>query len=112
MELKGGLTERQRYWLGQLEACERSGRTTKAYAQEHGLSVSMLYSWRKKLAARGLWCRGSGRDRGVSFDRVDVIDAGSSDQWRMVLPNGVEIGFSGVVDEAALSAVLGAASRL
>lgn len=53
MASKDELTERQRYWLGHVEACERSGQTTKAYAEVHGLSTSMMYSWRKELTNPG-----------------------------------------------------------
>ncbi|MCZ7596685.1 MAG: hypothetical protein M5U09_01455 [Gammaproteobacteria bacterium] len=47
------------------------------------------------------------------FDRVAVVSASSaSSDWRIVLANGVELEFSGSVDEATLSTVLGVASRL
>ena len=105
-------SERERYWLAHLQACERSGQTSKAYAREHGLSVWMMYSWRKKLAARGLWVRGSGPRASVSFDRLEVVEAEAPLAWRIVLPNGVEVGFSGALDAAALSTVLGVARAL
>lgn len=37
MVLRDELTERQRYWLDHIEACERSGQTTKAYTEAHEL---------------------------------------------------------------------------
>jgi len=55
VETNGELTERQQYWLDHIQACEESGDTTKAYAEVHGLSVSMMYSWRKELTMRGVW---------------------------------------------------------
>ena len=111
MTRQAGLTERQRYWLEHLEACERSGETTKAYAKAHGLSPSMMYSWRKELTIRGVWSRRCGMSRPSTFDRVEVVGEASPllSTWRIVLPNGVQIGFSGIVDEAGLAAVLGAA---
>ena len=112
MKRKEGPSERERYWLAHLDACERSDQTSKAYAREHGLSVSMMYSWRKKLTARGLWVRGSGPRAAVSFDRLEVVEAGAPLAWRIVLANGVEVGFSGALDASALAAVLGVASRL
>ena len=112
--MKDTLTERQRYWLGHLDACERSGQTSKAYAREHGLSVSMMYSWRKKLSAQGRLARsrGSVERAVVSFDRIEVVESGAPVAWRIVLPNGIEIGCTGTVDASALTAVLGAAHRL
>ncbi|MBF0382737.1 MAG: hypothetical protein HQL69_17075, partial [Magnetococcales bacterium] len=39
------LTERQRYWLGHLRACEESGGSMKGYADDHGLAAQELYHW-------------------------------------------------------------------
>jgi len=33
------LTERQRYWLEQVRACEASGKTVGEYAAEQGISA-------------------------------------------------------------------------
>ncbi len=33
------LTERQRYWLEHIRACEASGKSVTAYAAEHGFHV-------------------------------------------------------------------------
>jgi hypothetical protein len=107
------LTERQRYWRDHLAACEASGQTTKAYAKAHGLSISMMYSWRRKLVRRGVWSKRSNLTGGSGFTRVRISDAGyASGTWHLVLPNGVQIGFTGAVDEAALDAVLQVAHRL
>ena len=113
MRRQAELTERQRYWLDHLEACERSGETTKAYAEAHGLSVSMMYSWRKELTMRGVWSRRSDISRPSRFDRVEVFNEPVlSSTWQILLPNGVQIGFSGTVDEAELALVLRAANAL
>ena len=113
MAEEAGLTERQRYWRDHLAACAASGQTTKAYAKAHGLSVSMMYSWRKELVTRGVLARRPGGHEPRGFDRVRVVDSvRSPGTWHIVLPNGVEVGFSGVVVEATLDAVLRAAKRL
>jgi hypothetical protein len=45
------LTERQRFWLRHLRACEVSGQTSINYARApHGIKVKSLYSGRKALA--------------------------------------------------------------
>ena len=113
MTSRDELSERQQYWLDHLEACERTGQTTKAYAQAHGLSISMMYSWRKKLVHRGILSRCSGTSLAKGFARVQVVDTQSpASEWNIVLLNGVQIGISGAVDEASLSTVLGVVSRL
>ena len=44
------LTERQRYWLKHIHACDAAGQTSVDYAQAHGINVKSLYSARKTLA--------------------------------------------------------------
>ena len=113
MALKGKSRDRERYFREHLEACDRSGQTTKAYAEAHGLSTSMLYSWRRELASRGVSVKGPNGGQPSGFARVEVIaQEPASSGWHIVLPNGVQVGFSGSVDETTLSSVLSAASRL
>ncbi|MFC1681485.1 transposase [Pseudomonadota bacterium] len=100
-----GLSERQRHWLEHVRECEESGQTTKAYAETHGLSTSLLYTWRKRLAERGLW-----PSRASRFERVQVSSMTRSvSEWRITLPNGVRVEFSGSVAGAEVSRVLAAA---
>ena len=113
METNGELTERQQYWLDHIRACEESGETTKAYAEAHGLSVSMMYSWRKELTMRGTWCRQSSTSRSAGFDRVQVVESKlPTGTWRITLPNGVQIEFCGVVDGTTQAKLLGSLVRL
>ena len=113
MALREELTERQQYWLNHIESCDQLGQATKAYAETHGLSVSMMYSWRKKLSVMGVLSAGSERRQSCNFERVQVVGGEPrSGEWRIVLPNGVQIGFCGVVDGGLLSTVLKVASRL
>jgi hypothetical protein len=103
-----GLSAKQQYWLERIRDCEESGQTTKAYADAHWLSVTAMYTWRKRLVKRGLW-----PSRAERFERVQLTDVGrSSCEWRIVLPNGVQVEFSGSVDGTEVSAVLSAAMRV
>jgi transposase-like protein len=104
LEEEPGLSERQQYWLEWVRECEESGLTTKAYAEAHALSTSALYAWRKRLSQRGLWPSQAGR-----FDRIQVSTlTRSSSEWRITLPNGVQVEFCGSVDGAQVSQVLAA----
>jgi len=107
MERSKGLTERQQYWLKHIQACGQLGQTTKTYADSHGLSVSMMYSWRKKLAVRGVLPRQSNGGRGTGFDQVQIVEPGiPAGVWRITLPNGVQVEV--VVDGLSQSPVLAA----
>lgn len=48
------------FWSTHLSAIDLAGVTTKAYAQEHGLSVSALYYWRGQLKQKALAREASG----------------------------------------------------
>lgn len=102
---EAGLTANQRRWLEQIRECERSGETMKAYCEARGIPVTTLYSWKKKLKQKGVLA-----DRPSGFERVVVADgARPANEWRVALPNGVEVAWTGPVDERSLVAVLHAA---
>jgi len=61
-----GLTERQRYWLEQVQACEASGKTIAEYAADQGIRVRRYWSRKACCRARsvGAECREQLSDRG------------------------------------------------
>lgn len=61
-----GLTERQRYWLRHVRACEASGKTAAAYSGTHGLNGRTLYGAKKVLVRKGVLPR----THGIRFQRV------------------------------------------
>jgi len=50
--------------------------------------------------------------RPARFQRVQVVEATLSSQWRIGLPNGVSVAFVGEVDARALTAILHSAASL
>ena len=103
------LTDRQRYWLEQIKACEASGKSVAAYAADQGFHAHAMYGAKKVLVRKGvLRCR----DR-AEFQRVQtesfVVGSG---EWCIRLPNGVSVDFSGPVDAGSLSTVLTTAAHL
>ncbi len=48
------LTERQRYWLGHIQACETSGQSMAAYSAAQGISVQTMYAGKKTLVNKGI----------------------------------------------------------
>jgi len=102
------LTDKQRHWLKQLQACASSGIGVKAYAEQQGINVKSLYYWKKTLVKKGALPRSrKPRTPTVTFQRAQVIDKKLADnQWEIRLPNGVQIGFNGAVNEAEFTLVL------
>jgi len=102
------LTNNQRHWLEHLQVCEASGKGIAAYAAEHGLDVKAMYTGKKVLVKKGVLPR----TRRRRFARAQAKAAVTDNAWRIGLPNGVSIAFSGAVDAKALSTVLTAAAAV
>jgi len=102
------LTERQRYWLEHVQACIATGKTIAEYAAEHGLAAQAMYAGKKMLAKKGA-LPSMHRNR---FQRAQVVGLVVGSEWRVQLPNGVTVAFSGEVDAGALATVLSTAARL
>lgn len=106
------LTERQRYWLEHLRACEAAGKTMRAYASESGIDVRSLYDAKKRLVRDGVLAAEKGV-AGVGFSRARVVGAAAhSGGCRIQFPNGITVTFSDTVDGGALSRILGAVAAL
>ena len=102
------LTDRQRYWLEHVQACEASGKSMVEYAVSQDIAVRDMYAGKKALVKKGV-LPGT---RAVRFQRVQVMEAAASNQWRIGLPNGVSVAFAGEVDSRALTVVLSTAASL
>ena len=105
---EAALTERQRYWLEQIEACEASGKTIARYAADQGLHVHAMYGAKKVLVGKGVLPR----THRARFQRVQTAAVRVINEWRIQLPNGVSVDFSGPVDAGSLSTVLNTVVRL
>lgn len=82
------LSERQRYWLEHLRACEDSGESMKGYAKHHGLSVYGLYAARKRLRPQAPSSSNRQRTR-VSFVKAESpAHPNRGHGWRVRFPNG------------------------
>ena len=102
------LTERQRYWLEQVQACEALGKTIAEYAKAQGLDAKAMYAGKKALVRKGVLPR----TRAVRFQRARVVSASLGGEWRIQLPNGVSVAFAGPVDVSALGMVLNTAAAV
>ena len=96
------MTDRQRYWLEHIQACEASGKSMVEYATSQDIAVQDMYAGKKTLVEKGVLPA----TRPTRFQRVQVMEAAASNQWRIGLPNGVSVAFVGEVDARALTTVL------
>jgi len=102
------LTERQRYWLVHIQACEASGKSIVEYAAAQEFTAQTMYAGKSTLVKKGILPA----LRPTRFQRVQVLEAPNSRQWRIGLPNGVSVAFAGEVDARTLTTVLSSAASL
>ena len=78
--------------------------TAKAYAAEHGLSLHAFYQARKRLRALGLLKKGAPKRGGataptsarpVSFSKVEIRAPRAEADFRLSLPGGAVLEWSG-----------------
>lgn len=100
------LTACQQRWLGHIRAAQRAGHTLKAYAAEHGLSLSALYGWKAELKRRGLL-----HGKAPGFARVQVTPPGAA-ALTIRLPNGIIMEAPGAVAPAVLISLANGLVRL
>jgi len=102
------LTDHQRHWLHHLRACEASDKSIAAYASEHGIDAKAMYAGKKVLVKKGVLPR----TRRHRFLRAQVKGPMAGNTWRIQLPNGLSVAFSGTVDARTLSTVLTTATAV
>jgi hypothetical protein len=102
------LTDRQRFWLEHIQACEASGKSIAAYSAEQGIAARAMYGGKKVLVKKGVLATA----QPARFQRVRVMEARVSNHWRIGLPNGVSVAFAGEVDAPSLTAILQSAASV
>ena len=92
-------SDRDQFWLDHETAQDASGQTTKEYAAAKGLSLHAFYQARKRLRALGLLAASPGqkrsRGRAVSFSKIAVTPAVADPRFRLELPGGMALEWSG-----------------
>jgi hypothetical protein len=102
------LTDRQRYWLEHVRACEASGKTIVEYAAAQEFCAQDMYAGKSVLVKKGVLPA----TQPARFQRVQVMEVTASSQWRVALPNGVSVAFAGDVDARTLTTVLNVSASL
>ena len=80
------LTERQRYWLEQVQACEASGKAIAEYAAEHDLAAQAMYAGKKILIRKGVLAP----TRPAWFQQAHVAEPVVGSEWCIRL-HGVSV---------------------
>jgi hypothetical protein len=97
-------TDRDQFWIDHEVAQSASGQTAKEYAAAQDLSLHAFYQARKRLRALGLLAavpdrrtpaRKRSQGKAVSFTKIAVTPAVTDPRFRLELPGGVALEWSG-----------------
>jgi len=114
----GTANERDRFWLKHHEAQQASGKDAKAYAAAVGISVQALYQGRKRLREKGLLTPGRPKATTVPhFSKVALAAPVASPsieepRFRITLPNGAVLEWSGAASVGPVSDLVERMARL
>ncbi|MEW7976376.1 MAG: hypothetical protein AB2814_02645 [Candidatus Sedimenticola endophacoides] len=90
--------DRRQFWQAHYDHCHELGMTLKGYAEQGGLTLSVFYRWSRQLKKEAQTTR---------FSRVEMASFNSAD-YRLHLPNGLVLEWSGEADAAQLARLVGA----
>lgn len=111
------MSDRQRYWLGQVKAADMSDGTIVDYARAHKLKVKDLYQWKTKLIKLGFYGSASLSSNFVPVRPLKPTLAALSlspsvSGCTVIYPNGVRLEFQdGVSPEVIRELVLSASNQ-
>lgn len=95
------------FWTSHVEACRRDGSAVSEYARQHGLTLSSLYYWRRKLKLAAL-SEGSVISSANKFVALRVVAAAADSATApctLVLRSGLRLELAALPSPAWLLAL-------
>lgn len=93
------------FWTSHVEALQREVMAVSAYAKEHGLALSSLYYWRRKLKlAAGVGAVGAATGKFVSLRLVEAAPAVCAIHCTLLLASGLRLEMTALPSPAWLAA--------
>ena len=96
------------FWSSHVEACRRDRTAVSVYARQHGLTLSSLYYWRRKLKLAAAGSDGSASGVAGKFVALRVVDASAgvvTSACTLVLPSGLRMELAALPSPAWLLAL-------
>lgn len=80
------------FWTSHVEACRREGSAASVYARRHGLTLSSLYYWQRKLKLAAAVNNGGGpAGKFVALRVMDVAAGAPTGPCTLVLRSGLRL---------------------
>ena len=96
-------TDRQQYWLTQLEACKQQKMSMMAYAKQHGIKPYAFYDAKKNLVKAGLLPASIKSEKTSSFKKVRLSVA-QPVVCVITFPNGIRLDWPAGAEPVHLAA--------
>ena len=96
------LSKRQQFWFDHIKNCETSGQSLAGYAKENDLNVQTMYATKATLVSKGMLSQ----PIRPTFQRAKINATTIQHDWRIQLPNGINVIFSGAANINQLSSIL------
>jgi hypothetical protein len=96
-------TDRQQYWLTQIEACKQQSISMKAYAKLQGFSPRALYDAKKSLVKAGLLSSSRQANKRPLFKKAELT-AVMPRACTITFPNGIRLDWPSHAVTAQLTA--------
>jgi transposase-like protein len=84
---------RRQFWQRHLRRCREQGTTLKAYAEQEGVTLSVLYRWSRRLK----------REAATASPVSQVVIAPAPAQYRLNFPNGLVLEWNGEIEVEPLT---------
>ena len=78
-QIEHTLTDRQKYWLEHVKACDASGKAIADYTREQGIDLKSMYAGKRNLVQKGILPR----TRTTRFQRVRATAVASGNDWQV-----------------------------
>ena len=106
------LSDKQRGWLGHVEACASGGGSMKVYAEHNCLNLQRFYFWKGRLKKSGLVDTKQERPSPGPVRVLPAVRRPNGGNTCIQLANGVSIEAPSDFDATALTALISVALRL
>jgi hypothetical protein len=93
------LTDKQRFWLEHVKACNESDQSMREYAEARELDLAAFYSAKSVLRQKGI-IEGKASDKQPLFTKARLSEGRSLGRCRLVLPTGAVLELDAGTDPA------------
>lgn len=98
------------FWIAHVAAAKLESFSTSEYARRHGLSVTALYYWQRKLNSKSHVRKAGQASKFMALEVADAVAGSQSANCVLALPSGLALSMSALPSPEWLAAFVRAVS--